>query len=170
MQTIRKDIVLAAMVRTFFKYFTTGVIEQTSAGKDDAYEPKNIKLQMLNHFEQIAHVFNTEAFYAIMRMNYNPDSMERLLREFVKPGITDMDMVRFACKTDAFYNIMVNEYKYNFEQLLNGRFITEPMRKDYDGCEEIGEMDMNLAEDIINRMTTGAYESGRRLANTNDKQ
>lgn len=164
MQTIRKDFVLTAVVRTFFKYFTMGIIEKTSGGKSDAYEPKNIKQQMVNHFENIAHVFNSEAFYAIMRMNYDAESMERQIREFVKPGVTDMDMVKFACKTDVLYNIMVNEYKRNLEQLLYGQLVTDPMNGDHEGCNEAGEMDMDLAEDIINRMATNAYDKGISLA------
>lgn len=157
---IRKDKVLAALVRVFFKYFTTGIVEQAGKAMADM-EPKDLKMIMLNHFEDISKIFNQEAFYSITRMNYDSDSMERQLRDFIKPGMTDMDLVRFSCKTEGFYNAMVEEYRRNFCLLLSGCIASaEEHEKSYTRCDEAGEMDYELAESIINRMAVNAYSKG----------
>ena len=60
-----------------------------------------------------------------MRLNFATEEMEQQLREFMKPGTSDMELVRFACRTDNFYQAMVSEYKRNFELLLCGRLEQE---------------------------------------------
>ena len=43
MKEISKDIVLAAVVRSFFKYFVTGILEeQTGTDIQNRFEPINI--------------------------------------------------------------------------------------------------------------------------------
>ena len=160
---IGKDIVIAATVRAFFKYFVTGLLEaQTDVDIQERFEPKNIKRTMLNHYERISKLFNQEAFYAISRMNYEADEIEPLLKNFVTEATTDMDLVRFACRTDELFNVMVAEYKRNFLNLLAGRIETEDEHiKSYTRRPEIGEMDIDPAENIINRMAAKAYELGK---------
>ena len=52
MKQISKDIVLAAVVRSFFKYFVTGIIEsQHGTDIQNGFEPINVKKTMLNHYE-----------------------------------------------------------------------------------------------------------------------
>lgn len=49
MKQISKDIVLAAVVRSFFKYFVTGIIEsQHGTDIQNGFEPINVKKTMLN--------------------------------------------------------------------------------------------------------------------------
>ena len=117
--TINKDRVLAAIVRVFFKYFVTGIIEsQDNYDVEARFEPKNVKLIMLNHYENISKVFNREAFFAIVKMNYESEEIEPALRKLMTSNTTDMELVRFACRTEDMYNAMVAEYKRNFEFLL----------------------------------------------------
>ena len=119
---------LAAVVRTFFKYFTLGVIEGKSADSSDmtVYEPKNVKKVMSEHIEDVSRIFNQEVFFAISRINYVEEELERELQAFVAAGnkTTPMDLMRFACRSDEFYDVMVSEYKRNFESLLCGSFAT----------------------------------------------
>lgn len=52
---VNKDKVLATIVRTFFKYFVTGIIEsQPGTDINERFEPKNIKKIMLQHYENIS--------------------------------------------------------------------------------------------------------------------
>ena len=164
---IGKDIVIAATVRAFFKYFVTGLLEaQTDVDIQERFEPKNIKRTMLNHYERISKLFNQEAFYAISRMNYEADEIEPLLKNFVTEATTDMDLVRFACKTDEFHQTLVAEYKRNFINLLDGRIETQDEYvNSYTRCPGIGEMDTDTAENIVNRMASRAYELGKSRIN-----
>lgn len=160
---IGKDIVIAALVRTFFKYYVTGIIEsQTDCDPQERFEPKNIKLIMLNHYERVSKLFNQEAFYALSRMNYKVDEIEPLLKEFVTEQTTEMDLVRFACRTDNAYNVMVEEYRRNFTNLLAGRIETQDEHvNSYTRYPDLGEINIDTAESIINRMATRAYELGK---------
>lgn len=160
---ITKDIAIAALVRAFFKYYVTGVLEaHDDIDPQERFEPKSIKRIMLNHYERISKAFNQEAFYAISRMNYEADEAERLLKDFIKPATTDIDLVRFACRTNDIFDLMVEEYRRNFLNLLAGRIETEDEHvKSYTRRPEIGEMDIDSAENIINRMAAKAYELGK---------
>lgn len=155
MKMIRKDYVLAMLVRLFFKYYVTGIVEKSAkAGMQDAFEPRNVKQLMLEHYEEIGKRYNEEVFYAIVRMNYEEATMEQEIRDFVsQQGTTDMmQLMRFACKTDSFYNTMVEEYKRNFFLLLEGRLATDKeYEEQYTRNESLGSMDIDLAQLIINR-------------------
>ena len=78
MEKIEKDKVLSAVVRTFFKYFTLGIIEGSAEDAMDMsiYEPKSVKQYVVKHFEKISATFNEEAFYAFSRMNYLEEEVE----------------------------------------------------------------------------------------------
>lgn len=171
MEKIEKSKALAAVVHTFFKYFILGVIEGKAGDNAPAdmnlYEPHNVKQTATEYIEDVSRLFNQEAFYAISRMNYVEEELERELKQFIVSGNTAdaMGLMRFACRTEDFYCAMVNEYKRNMESLLcgslspvaNGDDIT-PM------TETLGVMETRAAEDIINRIANCAYEEGRKLA------
>lgn len=166
MQQIPKDLVLAAVVRTFFKYFTAGVLETQSGGNTlDRYEPRNVKQTMLSHYEKIATVFNEEAFYAIFRMNYEEAEMESVLRNFVTKTTRQIDLVRLACRTNELYSAMIAEYKRNFELLLCGRIATaEEPRQAFTHCPGAGNISREKAESIITALANNAYSRGRDLS------
>lgn len=159
---INKDKVLADIVWTFFKYFVTGIVtSQPGIDINNGLEPKNVKRIMLKHYENISHFFNREVFFAIFRMNFRQDEMEQQLRSFMKDKTTDMELVRFACRTEQFYQMMIEEYKRNFELLLLGRFETsEEHEKNYTRCASIGTIDAELAERIIRETASNAYTQG----------
>ena len=160
---IGKDIAIAALVRAFFKYYVTGLLEtQTSVDPQERFEPKNIKRIMLDRYEHISKLFNQEAFYALSRTNYEAEEIEHLLKEFVTEHTTDMELVRFACRTDDMYNVMVEEYRRNFTNLLAGHIETQDEHVSaYTRRPELGEIAIDTAESIINRMTARAYELGK---------
>ena len=160
---IGKDIAVAALVRAFFKYYVTGMLEsQTDVNLQERFEPKNIKRIMLNHYENISKLFNQEAFYALSRMNYDADEASRLLKDFVTETTTDIDLVRFACRTGEMFDVMVEEYKRNFLNLLAGHVETDDEHlNSYTRCPALGDIDVDLAENIVNRMASRAYELGK---------
>ena len=160
---IGKDIAIAALVRAFFKYYVTGLLEtQTDVDPQERFEPKNIKRIMLDRYEHISKLFNQEAFYALSRMNYEAEEVEYLLKEFVTEHTTNMELVRFACRTDEMYQTMVEEYKRNFMNLLAGHIETQDEHvNSYTRNPSLGEIDIEKAESIINRMATRAYELGK---------
>lgn len=78
-----------------------------------------------------------------------------------------MDLVRFACRTDDMYDVMVEEYRRNFTNLLSGRIETEDEHVNaYTRRPDLGEIDIEAAELIINRMAAKAYELGKADAST----
>lgn len=168
MEKIEKDKVLSAVVRTFFKYFTLGIIESSAEDAMDMsiYEPKSVKQYVVKHFEKISATFNEEAFYAFSRMNYLEEEVEEELQKFISSGgeTSTMDLMRFACRTDEFYSTMVSEYKRNMELLLCGIFSATPEQaSQYTRCNSIGNMPQDNAEAIINRIANKAYEKGKSI-------
>ena len=153
MEKIEKDKVLSAVVRTFFKYFTLGIIEGSAEDATDmsVYEPKSVK---------------QFAVYALSRMNYLEEEVEEELQRFVSVNGSPsaMDLMRFACRTDEFYSTMVSEYKRNMELLLCGIFSATPEQaSQYTRCNSIGNMPQDTAEAIINRIANKAYEKGKNI-------
>ena len=166
MEKIEKDKVLSAVVRTFFKYFTLGIIEGSAEDATDmsVYEPKSVKQFVVKHFEKYSQTFNEEAFYAFSRMNYLEEEVEEELQKFITSGgeTSTIDLMRFACRTNEFYSTMVSEYKRNMELLLCGIFSATPEQASrYTRCNSIGNMPQDNAEAIINRIANKAYEKGK---------
>ena len=70
--------------------------------------------------------------------------------------------MRFACRSDEMFSVMVAEYKRNFLNLLAGGIETEDDHiKAYTREPSLGEIDTDLAENIINRMAAQAYRLGK---------
>lgn len=164
---IEKDKVLAAVVRTFFKYFTLGIIEAYADDPNDmsVYEPKSVKQFVVKHFEKYSQTFNEEAFYAFSRMNYIEEEVEEELKKFMSGGnVSAIELMRFACRDDEFYSTMVSEYKRNMELLLCGIFSATPEQaSQYTRCNSIGNMPQDNAEAVINRIANKAYEKGKKI-------
>lgn len=118
---INKYKVLAALVRSFFDAFTSGIIDNSSAGKAESRKPKNFKETMLNHYEHIAPVFFDTIFFPLAAMNFKYEDIEKVVRAAQKHGDDMMSLVKTACASDALYEAMVAEYKRNFACLLGGR-------------------------------------------------
>lgn len=190
MEHVRKDEAMAEVVRVFFKYFTTAIIEGNKKGdkQDDMliFEPRNIKMMMLNHYEDISRVFNQEAFYAFSRMNYEEHEVDSLLRPAIdainngagnnndmqnddgpamdEESMKAIKMVRLACRTEDFFNAMVEEYKRNFTLLLCGRIATQQEHDESRTVNDsLGTMQAQQAISIINNMASNAYKKGKEM-------
>lgn len=74
-----------------------------------------------------------------------------------------MQLVRIACRTEPFYQTMVEEYKRHFLLLLEGRLATSEEAAQYTPCPEAGLIDEPLAIDIIDRMARQAYSEARKI-------
>ena len=77
-----------------------------------------------------------------------------------------MELVRFACRTDNFYQAMVSEYKRNFELLLCGRLEQEDEHDaNYTRLPEGGTIDAEMAE----RLSAKLLHTLTRTARTSAK-
>ena len=117
---------MSVLTRGFFEAFANGIIDCQIIGNDfkKKHNPQNIKQAMLEHYEEISAHFLDIMFPALARLNY-PDEkkmQEKLKKEFTDKQADMAQYLRFACKTDKLYEAMVNEYKRNFNRLLQGQF------------------------------------------------
>lgn len=95
----------------------------------ESLEPKQVKMAVVQHIEEIAPRFNETMFYAMMRQNYKAEEAETQLRQFVadfaaqNPGKTPgyMELLPFACRTEQCYTQLIDAYKDCFTQMLEGR-------------------------------------------------
>ena len=116
---------LAACMRGFFEAFAMGVIDD--AYGDDAktkaskMEPKNVKQALLNYYGEVGKMFFDQMFYTIAQLTYDnvDEAVERVKAECGE-GATVPDYMRVACREQAVYEAMVEEYKRNFSALLAG--------------------------------------------------
>lgn len=122
MQRVDKYKLVAAMVRSFFEAFASGVIDCGAHDPKQRTAPAVVKKLMLEHYEQIAPVFFDTLFYPLATLNHSYEEMEQLVRDSQRDGGDMLGLVRAACASDALYEAMVAEYKRNFSNLLAGRF------------------------------------------------
>ena len=160
---INKYKVLAALVRSFFDAFTSGIIDNSTVDKAERRKPKNFKETMLNHYEHIAPVFFDTLFFPLAAMNFKYDEIEKVVRAAQERGDDMMSLVKTACASDSLYEAMVAEYKRNFSCLLGGR--CEPVAEHLGnytraaaGCAET--VDDNRAIELAVRVVMYAYARG----------
>ena len=161
MEQVNKDRVIAVAVNTFFKYFVTGIIEaDNTIPLDQRFEPAYLKRLMLEHYEQVSVAFNREAFFTFARMNYEDDQLEQEIRAFASSSTDAMALMRFACRTQEFYDTMVSEYKRNFELLLCGALETaEEQAEHYTQSPALGTIGVERADLLLSSLAQHAYEA-----------
>lgn len=106
---------LAACMRGFFEAFAMGVIDD--AYGDDAktkaskMEPKNVKQALLNYYGEVGKMFFDQMFYTIAQLTYDnvDEAVERVKAECGE-GATVPDYMRVACREQAVYEAMVEDY------------------------------------------------------------
>lgn len=121
---ISKYKILAALVRSFFDAFSSGIIDNSDVAAEERRLPKNVKQSMLNHYEHVAPVFFDTIFFPLAAMNFQYDDIMRIVREAQGRGDDMHGLVKTACASDAMYEAMVAEYKRNFSALLGGRCVS----------------------------------------------
>lgn len=117
---VNKYKVLAALVRSFFDAFSSGVVDSGSSDAAESRKPKHFKEAMLNHYGDIAPVFFDTMFFPLAAMNFSYADIERVVREAQGRGDDMMALVKTACASDALYEAMAAEYRRNFTSLLGG--------------------------------------------------
>lgn len=118
------------IVGAFFKRFLLEIISKDlkSLTLDDL-EPRQVKMTVATHIEEVAPRFNEEMFYTMMRANYSVEEAEPQLRAFVaeyaaghdgkQPGY--MELLPFACRTPQVYDDLINAYRHHFMLLMDGK-------------------------------------------------
>lgn len=169
---ISKGKTLAALVRSFFDAFSSGIIDSGDSEVAERRQPKNVKQAMLEHYEQIAPVFLDTIFFPLAAMNFSYDDIERVVREAQRDGGDMMALVKTACASDVLYEAMAAEYRRNFSALLGGRctpvadHLAGYVRRQ-DGRD--GEVDSDRAIELVVRVVMYAYARGLRRASADGK-
>lgn len=164
---ISKCKTLAALVRSFFDAFSSGIIDGGTGEAAERRQPKNVKQAMLEHYEQIAPVFLDTIFFPLAAMNFSYEDIERVVREAQRDGGDMMALVKTACASDALYEAMAAEYRRNFSALLGGHCPTVASHlagyvRQQDGHG--GEVDSDRAIELVVRVVMYAYARGLRRA------
>lgn len=169
---VSKCKTLAALVRSFFDAFSSGIIDSGDGEAAERRQPKNVKQAMLEHYEQIAPVFLDTIFFPLAAMNFSYDDIERVVREAQRDGGDMMALVRTACASDTLYEAMAAEYCRNFSALLGGRCtpVADHLAgyaRRQDGRD--GEVDSDRAIELVVRVVMYAYARGLRRAASDGK-
>lgn len=163
---INKYKILAALVRSFFDAFSSGVIDNSDVAAEERRQPKNVKQTMLNHYEHVAPVFFDTIFFPLAAMNFQYDDITRIVREAQGRGDDMHGLVRTACASDAMYEAMVAEYKRNFSALLGGRCVSVASHlEDYTRPADVADvetLDAERAIELTVRVVMYAYARGLR--------
>ena len=163
---ISKYKILAALVRSFFDAFSSGIIDNSDVAAEERRQPKNVKQSMLNHYEHVAPVFFDTIFFPLAAMNFQYDDIMRIVREAQGRGDDMHGLVRTACASDAMYEAMVAEYKRNFSALLGGRCVSvashlEGYTRPPEGAD-VEMLDAERAIELTVRVVMYAYARGLR--------
>lgn len=158
---VDKYKLLAALVRSFFDAFSSGIIDCSEADAKERRQPKNVKQAMLEHYGHIAPVFFDTIFFPLAAMNFSYEDIERVVREAQKRGDDMMALVKSACASDALYDAMVAEYKRNFTALLGGRCasIADHLAS-YTHGNDTDDFDADRAIELTVRVVMHAYARG----------
>lgn len=160
-----KHKLLAALVRSFFDAFSSGVIDCAQGSIEERRQPKHVKRAMLDHYEQIAPAFFDTLFFPLATIHFSYEEMERVVREARQQGEDMMSLVRRACGSEAFYEALVAEYKRNFSALLEGACLSVADHLAACAKQQEGEgIDTDQAIELTVRAMVRAYASGLRLA------
>lgn len=158
---------MAAMIRGFFKAFSSGIIDSRVADPAERQQPRTVKQTMLEHYEHIAGHFHQILFYSIAGINYTYDEIARRVQAAGKAD--GAQLMRVACRTDEGYRLMVSEYKRNFTALLEGRNIpAEAHIQSYCRCAALGLTDSDTAIRLVTRTVVKAYLAGRKQGGGSD--
>ena len=162
---------MSVLTRGFFEAFANGIIDCQIIGNDfqKKHNPQNIKQAMLEHYEEISAHFLDIMFPALARLNYSDEKkmQEKLKKEFTDKQADMAQYLRFACKTDKLYEAMVNEYKRNFNRLLQGQFTSiEEHIEVYPRGLQLSVVDEQMAIVILVRVLLKAYAAGIKASKT----
>ena len=78
-----KHKLLAALVRSFFDAFSSGVIDCAQGSIEERRQPKHVKRAMLDHYEQIAPAFFDTLFFPLATIHFSYEEMDRTHQEIM---------------------------------------------------------------------------------------
>ena len=160
---VDKNKLLAALVRSFFDAFSSGIIDTSDVPVTERRQPKNVKQAMLEHYGHIAPAFLDTIFFPLAAMNFSYEDIARLAREAQNRGDDMMALVKTACASDSFYGAMADEYRRNFSALLGGRCLSVADHLAAYGTHcDAGEFDADRAIELTVRVVMHAYARGLR--------
>lgn len=166
-ESIDKYKVVAALVRSFFDAFSTGVVESQTDGAVKRHTPQAVKKLMLEHYEHIAPAFMDIMFFPLAAMNYKYDETVALARDAKQRGDDMMALVRTACASDSLYDAMVAEYKRNFAALLAGSSLSNAEHlKGYVRCADSDSQQVATEKAISSTVRVVMYAYTRGLSQT----
>lgn len=123
---------IESIVAAFFRQWMMRIVCEGKDAKSvtlNDMEPRQVKLAVAQHIEEVSVEFNREMFYAMMTRNYTEQEAEPMLRTFVaeyvkghggqQPGF--MELLPFACRTDAVYSALIDAYREHFMLMLDGK-------------------------------------------------
>lgn len=171
---IDKYKLLAALVRSFFDAFSSGIVDNSEVQDAERRLPKNVKQSMLEHYEHIAPVFFDTMFFPLAAMNFEYEDIERVVRESQQRGDDMMSLVKTACASQQLYDAMVAEYKRNFTSLLGGRcaavadHLNNYTRQSGETLKD--SVDSDRAIELVVRVVMYAYARGLRQSAKQTKQ
>lgn len=120
---------LKTLVGTFFKRFLLDIISKDLKTLTlDDLEPRQVKMTVATHIEEVAPRFNEEMFYTMMRANYSAEEAEQMLRAFVADYVREhdgkqpgyMELLPFACRNQENYDALIDAYRHHFMLLMDG--------------------------------------------------
>lgn len=170
---IDKYKLLAALVRSFFDAFSSGIVDNSEVQDAERRLPKNVKQSMLEHYEHIAPVFFDTMFFPLAAMNFEYEDIERVVRESQQRGDDMMSLVKTACASQQLYDAMVAEYKRNFTSLLGGRCaaVADHLNNyTRQSGETLKGVDSDRAIELVVRVVMYAYARGLRQSAKQTKQ
>jgi len=169
--TINTGNALSTFIRAFFEAFTTGVLD----AKGDIgliTNAKVVKADMLNYYQLINQYFCRELYAAIARLNYNNDNEieQALMRNHCAAAHDVVRMLQVVCRYDDVYQLLVNEYKRNFQYLLEGRIagIGEHLNE-RDHISRTSNLSIDTVLAMLIHIVVKSYAAGVECANTDIK-
>lgn len=117
------------IVGAFFKRFLLDIISKDLKTLTlDDLEPRQVKMTVATHIEEVAPRFNEEMFYTMMCTNYSAEEAEPMLRAFVAEYVSEhegkqpgyMELLPFACRTPEAYDSLIEAYRHHFMLLMDG--------------------------------------------------
>ena len=146
MMKIRKDRVLAALVRSFFEAFANGVMDGKGMTPDEKQQPRLVKQSMLESYDKVAVVFHEVMLHPIASMSYSFEELKAALRSAGETTISAERLMQVACQSPSLHSAMVEEYKRNFVKLLQGgKYTVAEHLSLYIRCDGAGLVDCDTA-------------------------
>lgn len=143
---IRKDRVMAALVRSFFEAFSNGVMDGNGLTPTEKQQPKLVKQTMLESYDKVAAVFHEVMVQPIASLSYSFEELAEALRSAGETTISAEHLMQVACKSHSLHSAMVEEYKRNFMKLLQGgRYTVAEHLSLYTRCDDAEKVDGDTA-------------------------